>query len=104
MLEHAALQQRSNETIVSYAKRIGVPDYKMQYWVSKYKDKQKKQIIDSRGSLEFIDLGSFSNQEQSVNAGSQTGTVETSVVSPLQDERLPQITLTFPNGMCLKIY
>lgn len=101
MLEHVALQQRSGKTIASYAKQIGVTRHKMQYWVNKYKASQK---VESDSSLKFIDLGSFSLQDQSVDESSQSGTLATTAVSPEQDERLPQMTLTFPNGMCLKIY
>ncbi len=104
MLEHAAIQQRSGETIASYAKQIGVPCHKMQYWVSKYKSQQQAPFVKNHSSLEFIDLSSFARQEQLVNAGSASGTFETATGSHLQDERLPQMTLSFPNGMCLKIY
>ena len=102
MLEHAALQQRSGKTLVSYANLIGVSRHKMHYWVRKYKASQKKVKNDT--SLKFIDLGSFGLQEQPLNACSPAASLETPAASPLQDERLPQITLTFPNGMCLKIY
>jgi hypothetical protein len=74
----------------------------MHYWVRKYKASQKKVKNDT--SLKFIDLGSFGLKDQPVNAGSQAASFKTTEVSPLQDEPLPQMTLTFPNGICLKIY
>lgn len=104
MLEHAALQQRSGETIASYAKQIGVPCHKMQYWVSNYKAQQSRQHVESSTSLKFIDLSSFQNQNQSVITDSHPEFNDAVTISPIQDKRLPQITLSFPNGMCLKIY
>lgn len=104
MLEHAALQQQSDKTITSYAKLIGVSRHKLQYWVRKYKALEKTQKARNDSSLKFIDLGSFGLQEQPVNAAIPAASLETPAVAPVQDERPPQITLTFPNGMCLKIY
>ena len=75
MLEHAALQQRSGKTLVSYANLIGVSRHKLQYWVRKYKASQKKVKIDT--SLKFIDLGSFGLQEQPVKAGIPAASLET---------------------------
>jgi hypothetical protein len=37
MLKHAAVQQSSGDTILNYAKLIGISRFKMQYWVRKYK-------------------------------------------------------------------
>jgi hypothetical protein len=65
MLEHAALQQRSGKTLVSYANLIGVSRHKMHYWVRKYKASQKKVKNDT--SLKFIDLGSFGLKDQPVS-------------------------------------
>ncbi len=104
MLEHAALQQQSDKTITSYAKLIGVTRHKLQYWVRKYKALEKTKMARNDSSLKFIDLGSFGLQEQPVKADIPAASLDSLAVSPLKDERLPQITLTFPNGMCLKIY
>ena len=104
MLEHVALQQRSGKTIASYAKQIGVSRYKMQYWVRKYKARQKTQKVEGDTSLNFIDLASFGIQHQSEDAATPSESLATTAISPDQDERLPQMTLSFPNGMCLKIY
>ena len=104
MLEHAAIQQSSVNTILNYAKLIGVSRFKMQYWVRKYKAQQSTQDIESSRSIKFIDLSSFQNQTQSVIADSQPESNDAVAISPIQDKCLPQITLSFPNGMCLKIY
>lgn len=104
MLKHAAVQQSSGDTIVNYAKLIGISRFKMQYWVRKYKAQQIPQDFESSASLKFIDLSSFQNQNQSVIADNQPESNDALAISPTQDKRLPQITLSFPNGMCLKIY
>ena len=104
MLEHVVLQQESGQTIGSYAKQIGVTRSKMQYWVSKYKDLEKTQKTESDSGLKFINLGSFEIQEPIVDS---IAPAESSAPTPepsQQDNRLPQMTLTFPTGMCLKIY
>jgi hypothetical protein len=101
MLEHVALQRCSGRTIASYAKLIGVSHYKMQYWVNKYKARQKTQKIESDNSLKFIDLESFGHQSQPVITGIPAPSL---AERSSQDERFPQMTLTFSNGMCLKIY
>jgi hypothetical protein len=104
MLEHVVLQQASGQTIGSYAKQIGVTRSKMQYWVSKYKDLERTQKTESDSGLKFINLGIFDIQESIVDS---IAPAESSAPAPdplQQDNRLPQMTLTFPNGMCLKIY
>ena len=54
--------------------------------------------------FKFIDIGSFGFQEQPVNACSPAASLETPAASSAKDERSSQMTLSFPNGMCLKIY
>ncbi|PRY85344.1 hypothetical protein BY457_1481 [Marinilabilia salmonicolor] len=104
MLEHVAIQQSNGKTISSYAKQIGVTRHKMQYWVNKYKASHKTKKVESDSSLKFIDLGSFGVKDQSGDSSSLAKSSSTKEVLSLQDERLPQMTLTFPSGMCLKIY
>ncbi|WP_027471224.1 IS66 family insertion sequence element accessory protein TnpA [Saccharicrinis fermentans] len=104
MFEHVVLQQESGQTIGSYAKQIGVTRSKMQYWVGKYKALEKTQKTESDTSLKFIDLNSFGLQNAQVDSFASTESSATTAVSSLQDERLPQMSLTFPNGMSLKIY
>lgn len=53
----------------------------------------KEQEVEKESSLKFIELSSFgigTEHSKETVAAESTGT--------------PQITLTFPNGMCLKIY
>jgi tRNA U34 5-methylaminomethyl-2-thiouridine-forming methyltransferase MnmC len=104
MLEHAAIQQSSGDTILNYAKLIGVSGSKLQYWVRKYKTQDRIQEFESGTGLKFIDLSSFERQNQPLICDSRSGSNEATAISPVQDKRLPQITLSFPNGMCLKIY
>jgi len=88
MLVHAARQQESGITAANYAKQFGISRTKLQYWIRKFNARQA--IKDT--SLNFIDLNSFGLQNMSESKGA---------AEPI---RSPQITLTFPNGMCLKIY
>jgi hypothetical protein len=76
----------------------------MQYWVRKYKARKKSQKIERDTSLKFIDLGSFGIPDQPVDLGTSGEHMKTTAVPPVPDERLPQMTLSFPNGMCLKFY
>ena len=88
MLEHAALQQESGITVANYAKQFRISRTKLQYWIRKFNARQARKDT----SLKFIDLNSFGLQNMSESKGA---------TEPI---RTPQITLTLPNGMCLKIY
>ncbi|MGQ1891974.1 hypothetical protein ACT29H_16160 [Thermophagus sp. OGC60D27] len=76
----------------------------MQYWVSKYKALEKTQRTESDSGLKFINLGSFDIQEPIVDSFALAVSSAPTPEPSQQDKRLPQMTLTFPNGMCLKIY
>jgi hypothetical protein len=104
MLEHVVLQQESGQTLGSYAKQIGVTRSKVQYWVSKYKALEKTQKTEYDTSLKFIGLNSFGLQNAQVDSFTPTESLAPATNPSPQDNRLPQMTLTFPNGMCLKIY
>lgn len=88
MLEHVARQPESDITVANYAKQFGITLTKLQYWIRKFNAQAGKDT-----SLRFIDLRSF---------GSSTVPAEDK--DKAEPIRAPQITLTFPNGMCLKIY
>ncbi len=77
--------QQSGMTIGDFAKKTGVPKSTLGYWICKLKDENKV----SKGQLpQFIELDPL--PENPVNANS--------------DSKKPQIELTFPGGLCLKIY
>ena len=87
MLEHVARQHESGLTVANYAKHAGITQFKLQYWIRKFKAREAGKDTN----LKFIDLSSFdTSNHRSISPELQTLT--------------PQITLTFPNGMCLKIY
>ena len=88
MLGHAARQQESGITVANYAKQFGITRTKLQYWIRKFNARQARKDT----SLNFIDLNSFGLQNISESKGAA------------KSIRAPQITLTFPNGMCLNIY
>ena len=88
MLEHVARQQESGITVANYAKQFRISRTKLQYWIRKFNAQQVRKDT----SLKFIDLNSFGLQNISESKDAK---------EPI---RSPQITLTFPNGMCLNIY
>jgi acetyl-CoA acetyltransferase len=89
MFEHAARQRESGMTVANYAQQYGITRTKLQYWIRK--SITHEAANDS--SLRFINLGSFGKAKNPAQGKD--------VAEPV---RTPQITLTFPNGMCLKIY
>lgn len=89
MLEHVARQQASGMTIENYAKQVGVTRTKLNYWIHKIKNQE----AENNSNLKFIDLGTF-GQASDIIADKEVP----------EQTRCPQITLTFPNGICLKIY
>jgi len=85
MFEHISRQRESGMTVSNYAKQSGIARTKLQYWIRKF----NTQEAGKDTSLRFIDLHSFGLTTE-----------------PSKDKEIaaPQIILTFPNGMCLKIY
>ena len=73
-----------------YTQKIGVSKSKFAYWVRKH----KASMDAKRPYTEFIEVGSLSkNLELTGDAAAQ-----------LPTERTPQIVLTFPSGLSVKIY
>jgi len=89
MFEHIARWQASGIAAADYAKQVGITYTKFKYWIGKF----KKQEAENGSSLKFIDLGSFA-QASKFSHGSEGS----------ESTRCPQITLTLPSGLCLKIY
>jgi len=90
MFEHVTRQRESGMSVANYAKQIGITTTKMQYWIRKFN--AQKAIKDR--TVKFIDLNSFGTDPDFVTAEEAPGI----------QKRNPQITLTLPNGICLKIY
>lgn len=88
MLEHVARQRESGIAVAKYAKQFGISRPKLHYWIQKFNAPQARKDT----SLKFIDLNSFGLQNSSESIGAS------------EPVRTPQITLTLPNGICLKIY
>ena len=86
MFEHVTRQRESGMTVANYAKQIGITQCKLQYWIRKFNAQEAVKNTD----FKFIDLSSFDTSGHYSKA--------------LEPQSNPQITLTFPNGMCLKIY
>jgi hypothetical protein len=73
----------------TYAQQIGVSKSKFEYWVRK-----QKAITDTNVPFtEFIEVGPLAENRESANDA-----------CPAQAKRTPQIELTFPSGLCIKIY
>ena len=85
MLEHLTRQRESGMTVANYAKQSGITTTKLQYWIRKF----NTQEAGENTNLKFIDISSFDAADHLSRAP--------------EPQSNPQITLTFPNGMCLKI-
>jgi hypothetical protein len=92
MLEHVSRQRESGMTIANYAAQVGITAHKFRYWINK--SKPHGSLHAKEPEMKFIDLGTLGL------ACNDTDTPD----APGQPIRQPQMTLTFPNGMCLKIY
>lgn len=87
MKSYVAGWQSSGVSIREYSGLVGIPKGRLEYWARKLKPTNK--IIDKQP--EFIEISSSgeiskSNEPQKVTS------------------RIPQVELTFPSGLCLKIY
>ena len=92
MLEHVTHQRESGMTIANYAAQVGITAHKLRYWINKSKLHDSQYTKEQE--MKFIDLGTL---ELACNNTDNPD-------APGQPIRQPQMTLTFPNGMCLKIY
>ncbi len=88
MFEHVTRQRESGMTVENYAKQIGITPTKLQYWSRKFNAQAVKNT-----AVKFIDLSSFGTDPDSM--------IEEA--SGIQ-RRNPQITVTLPNGVCVKIF
>ena len=89
MFQHVAHWRESGMSTLEYAKQIGVTNTKLRYWIQKAENKGTRKETD----FNFIDLGQFGENPDI-----------TSDRDDLELGRHPQITLSFPSGLCLKIY
>lgn len=92
MLEHVTRQRESGMTIANYAAHVGITAHKLRYWINKSKPQDSQNAKEPE--MKFIDLGTFRLACNDTDSADASG----------QPIRQPQMTLTFPNGMCLKIY
>ncbi len=90
MTAHVKEWKESGMTISEYAQVIGVTKSKFGYWVRKMK--VSKTSAKTR-STKFIELNSLAEDKVLVSGESKLA------ITPK-----PQIELTFPSGLCLKIY
>jgi hypothetical protein len=74
----------------AYAQKIGVSKSKFDYWVRKEKFRQEATMPCSQ----FIEIGSLSEDILRTNEKLSPGVMNPSL----------QIELSFPSGLCLKIY
>jgi len=87
MSAHVEEWRRSGMSIREYSDSIGVSKGKFEYWV-------KKARVTNKVKNKFPGFIEISRSEKSSNCGQAQITT-----SPH-----PQIVLTFPSGLCLKIY
>jgi hypothetical protein len=91
MPEHVCRQKESGLTIWAYCQQNGVAYHSMQYWIKKMR-KQKPLPVGRKKDL-FIELTPSSTKEDFNK--------EALGVSPPSH---PQIELSFPSGLVVKIY
>ncbi len=89
MIAHVNDWMDSGLSIRDFAHKIGVTKGKFSYWVSKVKSSPNIQ----NEQPQFIDLSSVGNNMMSVDD-----------LPEKKSSPNPQMTLTFPSGVVLKIY
>ena len=90
--QHVAHQKESGMSVWAYCQQHGVGYHRMQYWIKKLRKLDCQKVSPSKEM--FIELApsekeTFSNRGRSIN--------DTPPVTP-------QVELTFPSGLILKIY
>jgi len=89
MMAHANEWISSGMSLRDFAQNIGVTKSKLEYWVRKVKHSQDSNVHDSQ----FIDISTLTENIKTTNGESQ-----------LPTSTPPQIVLTLPSGLVLKIY
>lgn len=92
MLEHVTRQRESGMTVANYAAQVGITAHKLQYWIRKFKPHNAQHIQEQE--MKFINIDSLGLSFSSTDDATPSK----------QPTRQPQMTLTFPSGICLKIY
>jgi hypothetical protein len=87
MLAHVEKWRHCGKTIREYSESIGVSKGKFEYWV-------KKVRVANSAKNKFPGFIEISRSDKNLNCGQAQ-------IPPLPD---PQILLTFPSGLILKIY
>ena len=93
MPRHVARQKESGMSLWVYCKQHGISYHSMQYWKKKLRKLDCKKLTPGKDM--FIELAPPSQKETFSNRGQGLGDPP-----PV----IPQVELTFPNGMILKIY
>ena len=89
MMAHANEWMSSGMSLRDFAQNIGVTKSKLEYWVRKVKNSQDSEVQDSH----FIDISTLTENTTTIKDESQLSTPAT-----------PQIVLTLPSGLVIKIY
>lgn len=89
MFAHVEKWLTSGMSAAAFAKTIGFTKSKFDYWVRKFK------VVDAvdNQNIKFIEMPKLMGEQNS----SKDIPKEQTILSP-------QIVLTFPSGMCVKIY
>ena len=85
MLAHVEEWQRSGMSVREYSESIGVPKGRFEYWT-------KKARATNNVENKYPGFIQISRSDKSLNCGQAPSSPN------------PQIVLTFPGGLCLKIY
>jgi len=89
MMTHANEWISSGISLRDFAQNIGVTKGKLEYWVRKVKNSDDSNVQGSQ----FIDISNLTENIKTTNEESQ-----------LSKSATPQIVLTLPSGLVLKIY
>ena len=91
MFAHVDSWQTSGLSIVEYAKKIGIHKEAFRYWIRKKREITQKMKDDDVSFIELSTMNEISVKESNAFKESETSSN-------------CRIALTFPCGMCLKIY
>jgi transposase-like protein len=89
MLVHVNEWKRSGMSIKAYSQVLGISKNKLEYWIRKFREANNAE----KQAPSFINVGS-STDKLILNTDD----------SKMLSSSTPQLVLTFPNGLCLKIY
>ncbi len=95
MYLHVDRWSKSGLSVRGYSKKHNISHHSLRYWIDKKTGRTKKtDIYESCEPVSFVELSSFKDKPVEISSASAQKSINSN----------PMVELSFPGGICLKIY